>query len=353
MNLPFTPSDIEYVNGKFYYIYKEHLYEYDESYLYDKMVHKKSKKLCDENKNADDLDIENKEYDIEYNTEKNNINKLNEDDRLKFNAREIDSDENLLFTTNTNTENFENIQSNDNKENTNISATENKINHFSIEENIKNNKLSIQKHSKIDRKFFLVKPIRIQFSMKVYTLNKQESTLILTNRKILVLDNYKITSQLFGPTLYITRTSIYKNKILAICFGTKNIYLFENNIFSLFVCDEQPVSCYMIDDDEFLIGCEKGLYRFNTKSKKSYKSYSFGHVTAMIMMNQKIFVGCFGEMFIIDKEKVYQTKLQGSVAYYCDWNGKLVVAIRNMNKSVDHEFKYRQYQHYLHIYEVE
>ncbi|KAM0680665.1 hypothetical protein COBT_004149, partial [Conglomerata obtusa] len=219
MNLPFTPSDIEYVNGKFYYIYKEHLYEYDESYLYDKMLHTESKKHCEDNKNADDSDIENKENDIEFNTEKNNINELNEDDiinGLDFNDGEIDGDKNFFTNTNTITENFENIQSNDNKENTNISDTENNINYIKIEENIKNNKLSIQKHSKIDRKFFLVKPIRIQFSMKVYTLNKQESTLILTNRKILVLDNYKITSQLFGPTLYITRTSIYKNKILAI-----------------------------------------------------------------------------------------------------------------------------------------
>lgn len=194
---------------------------------------------------------------------------------------------------------------------------------------------------------------QVKLPMKINAITTNNNELIATNKKIVYLSPYKVLKQLYGPTMKITKTSHFEDNILAICYGTNDIYLFQNKISALFTSESQPLCCLLTSKDEFYIGCQDGIYIYSTNKKKHTKKIDLTDVYVLRKHNDYIFAGCKDKLVVIKDCKVLENiNLCGFVNDMLVWDNKLIVCFgREMNDG--RHFVNKKAKNMLHIYAID
>ncbi|KAM0679186.1 hypothetical protein BDAP_000052 [Binucleata daphniae] len=183
-----------------------------------------------------------------------------------------------------------------------------------------------KKAKKNNKENIMVKTKLIKLPMKFNKIDIVNDELIAINKKIVFLSPYKVKSQLYGPSMRITQASVYENYVLGICYGSNDIYLFQNDSVAVFVSDEQPLCCLLISKHEFLIGCENKMYVFDTNKKKHTKNIDICNVSVIRNYKNLLFIGAVDKLVILEDYVVKQEiSYCGFVNDIFVWKDKLVV----------------------------
>lgn len=199
----------------------------------------------------------------------------------------------------------------------------------------------------------------IKLPCKVYSLNTFNNSILLSDKKLMKLEllerngqlAHRITEQFYGPVMKISQTSVFENKILAICFGTNNVYLFDNKNHLIFENIDQPFSCHLIDEDNFVVGSQD-LYFFNINKKKAQNKVKIGsRITKMTMVQNEMWVGTEnGRVIRIVNNKILdEIQIDGIINDILILGDEIIIASGNEFKDGRWEVK-NGVKNYLSIY---
>lgn len=137
----------------------------------------------------------------------------------------------------------------------------------------------------------------IRLPNKILNISTNSSALLLTEKKILKIGfeagRYTILDQMYGPTMHISSISPFEDKILALCFGSSSIYLFNKKDHLVFNGKNLMTACCLIDDENFVVSEGSRLYFYHVAKRTSQADLELGHDINVICSGlEGLFVGC-------------------------------------------------------------